>query len=140
MGDGPDAEVFRTQAADLKLGDSIAFSRGLPIKQALAQGRCVVAPSRAESLPYVVLEAASAGVPLIATDVGGLPEIVAGTDTRLIPPGDAIALAEAMLAILYDPVGAQLRAHRLRASVARRFSASTMAMAIIEFYGALRHG
>jgi glycosyltransferase involved in cell wall biosynthesis len=140
VGDGPDAEVFRAQAADLNLGDSIAFSRGLPIKQALAQGHCVVAPSRAESLPYVVLEAASAGVPLIATDVGGLPEIVAGTDTRLIPPGNPTALAEAMLAVLYDPVGAQLRAHRLRASVARRFSASAMAMAVVEFYGALRHG
>jgi glycosyltransferase involved in cell wall biosynthesis len=140
VGDGPDASTFHKQAADLQLGASVTFSRGLPVKQALAQGRCVVAPSRAESLPYVVLEAASAGVPLIATNVGGLPEIVAGTDTPLIPPGDPAALAAAMLSFLHDPIGAQLKAHRLRAAVARRFNASAMAMAVVEFYGALRHG
>ncbi len=139
VGDGPDAATFRKQAADLQIA-GVTFSRGQPVKQALARGRCVIAPSRAESLPYVVLEAASAGVPLIATDVGGLPEIVAGTDTPLIPPSDAAALAAAMLRFLHDPVGAQLKAHRLRAAVARRFNASAMAMAVVEFYGALRHG
>lgn len=134
VGDGPDAEAFRKQAAHLRLG-SVTFSNSLPVKQALACGRCVVAPSRAESLPYVVLEAASAGVPLIATDVGGLPEIVAGTDTRLVPVDDARALAAAMLVVLDDPVAAQRRAHRLRAAVARRFNAATMASAILDFYG-----
>lgn len=135
VGDGPDAEAFRKQAAHLRLDRSVTFSNSLPVKQALACGRCVVAPSRTESLPYVVLEAASAGVPLIATDVGGLPEIVAGTDTRLVPVEDARALAAAMLAVLDDPVAAQRRAHRLRAAVARRFSAATMASAILDFYG-----
>jgi glycosyltransferase involved in cell wall biosynthesis len=134
VGDGPDAASFRKLAVDLRLGDSVIFSKGSPVKQALARGRCVVAPSRAESLPYVVLEAAGAGVPLIATDVGGLPEIVAGTDTQLIPPGDPTALAAAMLAVLDDPVAAQRRAHRLRAAVARRFSAAAMALAVVSFY------
>jgi glycosyltransferase involved in cell wall biosynthesis len=135
IGDGPDAEAFRKHAADLQLGGSVTFSKSLPVKQALARGWCVVVPSRAESLPYVVLEAAGAGVPLIATDVGGLPEIVAGTDTRLIRPGDPAALAAAMLAVLDDPIGAQVKAHRLRAAIARRFKASAMAMAIVDFYG-----
>lgn len=134
VGDGPDAESFRKLAADLRLGDSVTFSKALPVKQALARGRCVVAPSRAESLPYVVLEAAGGGAPLIATDVGGLPEIVAGSDTRLIPPGNPAALAAAMLAVLDDPVAAQRRAHRLRATVARRFSAAAMALAVVNFY------
>ncbi|NJO22565.1 MAG: glycosyltransferase family 4 protein [Sphingomonadales bacterium] len=65
---------------------------------------------------------------------------MAGTDTPLIPPGDPAALAAAMLSFLHDPIGAQLKAHRLRAAVARRFNASAMAMAVVEFYGALRHG
>jgi glycosyltransferase involved in cell wall biosynthesis len=138
VGEGPDAEAFRKQAADLSLAGAVTFCKSLPVKQALARGRCVIVPSRAESLPYVVLEAASAGVPLIATDVGGLPEIVAGTDTPLIRPGDPSALANAMLAVLDDPVGAQLRAHRLRAAVARRFKASAMATAIVDFYGEAR--
>ena len=140
VGEGPDAEAFRKQAEDLRLGGGVTFSKGMPVKHALAHGYCVVVPSRAESLPYVVLEAASAGAPLIATNVGGLPEIVAGTDTRLIPPGDPGALAAAMLAVLDDPLAAQHRAHRLRAAVARRFSASAMARAIVEFYSELRHG
>lgn len=134
VGDGPDAEAFRKQAADLRLGAGVTFSKSLPVREALARGRCVVVPSRAESLPYVVLEAAGAGVPLLATDVGGLPEIVAGSDTQLVPAGNAHALAAAMLAVLHDPVAAQRRAHGLRAAVARRFSASAMASIIVEFY------
>ena len=134
VGDGPDAEAFHMQATDLGLGGSVTFSKSLPVRQALAHGRCLVVPSRAESLPYVVLEAAGAGAPVIASDVGGMPEIVAGTDTRLVPAGDAHVLAAAMLGVLNDPVAAQRRADRLRASVARRFSASAMATAILEFY------
>jgi glycosyltransferase involved in cell wall biosynthesis len=102
--------------------------------EAFARGRCLVLPSRAESLPYVVLEAAGAGMPLIATDVGGLPEIVAGSDSQLVPAGDAHALAGAMLAVLGDPVAAQHRADRLRAAVSHRFSASTMVSDILDFY------
>lgn len=139
VGEGPDAAVFRKRVADLRLDRSVTFSKGLPIRQALARGRCVVVPSRAESLPYVVLEAASAGAPLIATNVGGLFEIVAGTDTRLVPPGDPVALAAAMLAALDDPMAAQGKALRLRAAVGRRFRASTMATAIVQFYGEAGH-
>ena len=47
----------------------------MPARQALALGRVMVVPSRTESLPYIVLEAAAAGKPLIATKVGGIPEI-----------------------------------------------------------------
>ena len=65
-------------------------------------GRALVVPSRAESFPYIVLEAAAAGLPMLATDVGGIPEIVAGTDTALLPPEDDVALAEAMLRVLDD--------------------------------------
>ena len=50
-------------------------------------------PSRAESLPYVVLEAAAAAVPMIATRVGGIPEIFGPDTTDLVSPGDAAALA-----------------------------------------------
>ena len=61
----------------------------MPAREAFRLGRTLVVPSRAESLPYIVLEAAAAGLPLLASDVGGIPEIVAGTDTDLLPPGDA---------------------------------------------------
>lgn len=134
VGDGPDADELHKQAAALGLGGSVTFSRSVPAMEAFARGRCLVLPSRAESLPYVVLEAAGAGMPLIATDVGGLPEIVAGSDTQLVPAGDAHALAGAMLAVLGDFVAAQHRADRLRAAVSHRFSASTMVSDILDFY------
>ena len=69
----------------------------MPAREAFALGRALVVPSRAESFPYIVLEAAAAGLPLLATNVGGIPEIVSGTDTALLPPEDADALAQAML-------------------------------------------
>ena len=50
-----------------------------------------VVPSLAESFPYVVLEATAAGLPLIATNVGGIPEIVADTDTALLKSNDVTA-------------------------------------------------
>jgi glycosyltransferase involved in cell wall biosynthesis len=56
-------------------------------------GRVVVVPSRAESLPYVVLEAAAAGRPVIATRVGGIPEIFSDLAADLVPPGDPAARA-----------------------------------------------
>ncbi len=51
-------------------------------------GRMLVIPSRAESLPYVVLEAAAAGLPIIATEVGGVPEIFGPQSARLVPADD----------------------------------------------------
>ena len=56
----------------------------MPARRAFALARTVVLPSRAESLPYVVLEAAAAGIPLIATRVGGIPEIFEGETERLV--------------------------------------------------------
>ena len=66
-------------------------------------GRMLVIPSRAESLPYVVLEAAAAGLPIIATDVGGVPEIFGPQAAQLIPPDDIAALIGAITAAIDDP-------------------------------------
>ena len=58
----------------------------MPARQAMALGKIMVAPSRFESLPYVVLEAAAAGKPLITTQVGGIPEIYGPLANTLVPP------------------------------------------------------
>ena len=89
-------------------------------------GRMLVIPSRAESLPYVVLEAAAAGVPIIATEVGGVPEIFGPQAVHLIPPDDIAALVEAMRAALVDPGEAHRIAEQIRARVRADFSLSTM--------------
>jgi glycosyltransferase involved in cell wall biosynthesis len=135
VGAGPEAATFQAEARALGLEPHVTFAGALPAREAFRLGRALVMPSRAESLPYVALEAAGAGLPLIATEVGGVPEIVAGTDTRLVPPNDSAALAEAMREVLADPVAAAARADRLRAETGRRFSVSAMVDAVMAFYG-----
>ena len=102
--------------------------------QAFALGRVMVAPSRAESLPYIVLEAAAAAVPLITTNVGGIPEIFGPQSRAADPPGDAAALARAIRAALADPAALRNETLTLRARVQAEFSADAMADAVLAAY------
>ena len=134
VGAGPDAAAFHSLAEDLKIGNLVDFPGALPARTAFPLGRCLVVPSRAESMPYIVLEAAAAGMPMLATDVGGIPEIVNGTDTPLLPAGDVGALAQAMQAFLDAPEAAKARATRLQAAVAERFTVERAAGEVLAFY------
>lgn len=134
VGAGPEKEKFRADVVLHGLADAVTFRGAMPARDAFRLGRALVMPSRAESLPYVALEAAGAGLPLIAADVGGVNEIVQGTDTCLVGPNDVAALAQAMLDVLEDPAAAAHRAQRLRQAVERRFSVSAMTDGILGFY------
>lgn len=134
VGGGPDAQVFKEQAKALGLADSVSFPGPFPAREAFALGRILVVPSRAESFPYIVLEAGAAGKPLVATDVGGIPEIVAGTGHALIPPQDASALAQALRQKLRDPDAALAEAAELRVAIARKFTIASMNNAILQLY------
>lgn len=135
VGAGPDAEQFRAQVERLGLGSSIRFAGAMPARAAFALGRLMVAPSRAESLPYIVLEAAAAAVPLITTNVGGIPEIFGPQAGALVPPGDSQALAAAIRAALADPAQLRNEALTLRGRVAAEFSADVMTDAVLAAYG-----
>jgi glycosyltransferase involved in cell wall biosynthesis len=134
VGSGPDAERLKAMASALGLDGLVRFAGALPVREAFSLGRVMVVPSLAESFPYVVLEATAAGMPLIATNVGGIPEIVADTDTVLIEPGSATALASALSATLGDAGGAMSRAKRLRDKVASKFTVAAMTDAVLDFY------
>ena len=134
VGSGPDEKDFKRLAQKLGLEGKVTFAGPLPARTAFARGRCVVVPSRAESFPYIVLEAAAAQMPLIATDVGGIPEIVVGTDTPLVRPGDIAALAGQMRAFLASPKPFLDRAVRLQAHVAKRLTVERMTNDVVEFY------
>jgi glycosyltransferase involved in cell wall biosynthesis len=134
VGAGPDAAAFRSLTEDLRIGSLVDFPGAMPAWTAFPLGRCLVVPSRAESMPYIVLEAAAAGMPMLATDVGGIPEIVNGTDMPLLPAGDVGALAQAMQAFLDAPEAAKARATRLQAAVADRFTVERAATEVLAFY------
>ena len=134
VGDGPDAAQFRAQAERLGLSASVRFLLPMPARDAFALGRLFVAPSRAESLPYIVLEAAAAAVPMITTNVGGIPEVFGPLSASLVPPGDATALARSIAAALGEPARPRNEALTLRARVQAEFSADVMAESVLAAY------
>ena len=113
VGDGPDRKAFEDLVRELDLHNAVTFTGALPAREAFSRGRLFVLPSRAESFPYVVLEAAAAQMPLIASSVGGIPEIL--PPECLVKPEDPAELAAAILSQLATPRGASLtkefRAH-----------------------------
>ena len=134
VGDGPDATALRQLATQRGLSQAIRFAGYHPARHAFSLGRLLVVPSRAESLPYVVLEAAAAGIPMVATRVGGIPEVFE-TPERLVAPGDATALSRAIIAALDDLPGAQAVAARLRDRVRALFSQDSMVEGVLAAYG-----
>lgn len=134
VGSGSDHDLFVAQAERLGLSAAIRFLPAMPGRQALSLGRIMVVPSRAESLPYVVLEAAAAAVPLITTDVGGISEIYGPQAGNLIPPDDVAALATAIVQALDGGAATADFAHTLRERVSSHFSVDTMVDGILDGY------
>lgn len=137
VGGGPDEEACRRQIGALGLTGQVDMAGVQPARAMFAKAGCVVIPSLAESLPYVVLEAAGAGRQVITTRVGGIAEIFGPTADRLVPPGDAAALAVAMQAYLDDPAAAQAEIDTRHAFVSETFSIDHMADAIAALYETL---
>jgi glycosyltransferase involved in cell wall biosynthesis len=107
----------------------------MPVRQAFKLGRVLVVPSRAESMPYIVLEAAGARVPMVATNVGGIPEIYGPYRDRLGPSNDPADLQARIEATLAMPEPERLaRAAELAAHVAERFSIQTMVNSVMAGY------
>jgi glycosyltransferase involved in cell wall biosynthesis len=134
VGDGPQLSGYRQQVTSRGLDRQIAFPGALPARQAFALGRTVVVPSRAESLPYVVLEAAAAAKPVIATRVGGIPEIFGRQSNRLIPAGRMQPLRDALRGAMGSDEAAIALARDLCVRVRRKFSAGAMIDAVLDAY------
>jgi glycosyltransferase involved in cell wall biosynthesis len=135
VGSGPLEESIRAQIAEAGLTELFAWRGVTPAAEAFRLGRIMVVPSRFESLPYIVLEAVAGALPLISTDVGGIPEILARDYHYLIPPNDPIALSNVIADALARP-NAKLRgdAQKLSASVQERFRVDLMVDTIVEAY------
>jgi glycosyltransferase involved in cell wall biosynthesis len=129
----PEALIARIKAMGLE--DSIQVSPPIyPATAAFRKTKCIVVPSRAESLPYIVLEAAAAGVPIIATNVGGIKEIFGPYSDQLIEPDNAAVLATAMRATMEHPDATTANAIQLRERVRSLFRIDKMGHDINAFY------
>lgn len=134
VGSGPDAGHFRQLAGDLGLGHQVRFLDPMPARQAFALGRVLVVPSLAESFPYIVLEALAAGKPVVATEVGGIPEMFGAHHALLVPPGDPVRLATAMEGALSRPDAMRETCRDLQEFVRSRFGLEAMVDAVCAFY------
>jgi glycosyltransferase involved in cell wall biosynthesis len=134
VGDGNDKPRYEAQAAALAGRADVTFKPAMPAREAFSLGRIMVVPSRAEAMPYIVLEALAAGKPMIASAVGGIPEIFGPDSPALIRP-DTGELAERMATAMRDekaykavmPKQADLKARFSAAEMARNIEGAYMA-------------
>lgn len=133
VGDGEDKPRYQARLDMLGMGDRVKMHDAMPAREAFALARTVVIPSRAESMPYIVLEAVAAGKPVISTEVGGIPEILGKGFAGFVPPGDIEALAGAMAHAIADPCWLPDAMPEMTAFRAH-FSAQTMADSMAALY------
>lgn len=132
VGAGEDREKYVAQVSALGLNGQLKFHMPMPARQAFAMGQVIVVPSRAEAMPYIVLEALAAGKPMIASSVGGIPEIFNAKSYALVRP-DAAELSGKMVEFVSQP--GKLRAAMPAADdLRRRFGADVMAREIESRY------
>jgi len=140
-GSGPDEKYFRKLVDELGLENSVAISKPIyPASKAFSDCRVLVVPSRKESFPYTVLEAAAARVPLIATAAGGIPEIFGDNQDWLVQPDCADQLADAMIQLIESPELATRRSHQLWHHVQSLSRLDCMANEVLSLYRHLAVG
>jgi glycosyltransferase involved in cell wall biosynthesis len=105
VGGGPLSTTLHARHAELALGDRFQFlGQREDVLELLAGADAFVLASLHEGLPVTLMEATSVGLPIVATSVGGIPQILENeVDALLVPPGDPDALAEAMTRLALDP-------------------------------------
>jgi glycosyltransferase involved in cell wall biosynthesis len=132
-GDGPLAAPLRELAGALEIADAVDFWGYVPSAEALPRFAVFALASHMETSGIALLEAASAGVPAVATRVGGVPE-TAPAGVELVAPDDPEALAAAILRALEDPEASRERAVRARVAVHRDHAPERTARAMAGVY------
>jgi colanic acid/amylovoran biosynthesis glycosyltransferase len=146
VGDGPLRASLQAQAARLHLDAQLRFAGVLPqaqVQQLLGDAAvfalpCVVTSTGdRDGIPVALMEAMAQGVPVVSTQVSGIPELVEDAVTgRVVPPGDAAALADAIGAQLADREAAQRLALAARARVEAAFDIDTEAARLLAHFRA----
>lgn len=146
VGDGPDRAALLRQAQQLQLDGSVRFHGMLPRREVaalLGEADLLAAPSvvsrdgRREGLPVVLIEALASGVPVVASRLSGIPELVVDGETGLlVPPGDAAALADALQRLIASPALREQLAEAGRAKVVRQFDLQRNAAQLADHFAA----
>ncbi|MFI5005820.1 MAG: glycosyltransferase [Solirubrobacterales bacterium] len=136
VGDGPLRAELEGEAQRLGLAGRVVFlGVRKDVPELLSGLDAVLFSSVREGFSLTMLEAMAAGVPVIATEVGGTPELIThGRTGLLVPPGQPEQLAQALVGLLLDPAGAAAIRAAARKSVEERFSLSSMVEAHAQIY------
>jgi len=133
-GDGEETDALKAQVEQLGLGQFVRFIGHVKARHGFSKGKLLVVPSRGDSMPYVVIEAAAAGIPIVAANVGGIPEIFGAHTDALFAPNTVGAVADAIESALDNPAAAQARAKALRERVFLHFSQKAMVEGVMAGY------
>ncbi len=142
VGDGPEREGLEAEAAAPGLKGRVVFAgHSDDVRPFYAAADCMALPSHSEGSPLALLEAMAAGLPVVATAVGGVPEVATDGETALLVPArDARAFASALARVLSDGALARTLAANASARVASDFSPEARARDLVGFYSGLVPG
>lgn len=141
VGEGPERERLEQQSAALGLASTVRFAgRRLDIPDLLQAADMFVFPSETEGLSNAVIEAALAGLPIVACDIGGVREIVLdGDGAYLVPVRQPEALARAVTQVLDDPEQATQRARRSHESAVNEYAIERVMQRLYTIYEEVLH-
>lgn len=146
VGDGPDSRALAQQIRELGLTDRVLLEGGRTrpeLLHLLGEADVLAAPSvptrrgKREGIPLVLIEAMASGVPVVASGISGIPELIEdGVSGLLVPPGDPQALADALEQLATEEALRERLAHGGRAKVEREFDLARSAAALVDRFQA----
>jgi glycosyltransferase involved in cell wall biosynthesis len=136
VGDGTERERLETAAEQMGLSERVVFTgEERNVQPYYAAADLLVLPSHSEGSPYVLLEAMAARVPIVATIVGGVPEMVANDESALlVSAGDTRGMAAAIVRVLTEPMLAGKLTTNAFARIATHHSPETQIRSLIQLY------
>jgi glycosyltransferase involved in cell wall biosynthesis len=139
VGTGVQSEWLEARAEQQKVGERVRWHGVVPDAGRLfpAFDLCVLS-SRTEGTPVVLFEAMAAGVPVVTTAVGGVPDVVSADEALLVPSEDSRALAAAIRDVYTQPAAAAQRARAARARLAREFGTGPWIDRYVDIYRRVR--
>ncbi|MBY0383409.1 MAG: glycosyltransferase family 4 protein [Xanthobacteraceae bacterium] len=133
-GDGEETDNLKALIKRLNIEHAVRLIGHVRARHGFSKGKLLIVPSRGDSMPYVVIEAAAAGIPMLASRVGGIPEILGPFEDALFAANNPGAMADAIEAALSDLDGAGARAKSLRERIFVHFSQNAMVDGVLRAY------